>query len=849
MPIKDKNKVQIDITGNEAQLNESLKDSESVIASFGKKITSSFSKIISISNDLKNGVVDTFTRGSQAVIDFTNNLKDSSIAAGSLRSVWQRTQSYLANYILDVREVIILHKDLAKVNQLVDKSTGYSTKSLQIYAEHLEKITKFSAETTKSAMQLIMHFRNIHGDDFLAATRAAQDLATELRTDLNSAAQLVGESLNDPVAALQKLASANIFFTESEEKAVKRAMEANNVLLAQNLILGKLNKSFGGAAKAAGDTFYGKLDRLKNVLHTIGTKIGETVYNRFNQIFNEMYKGSRIFDTIIQKITDWGNITIATIDTLLPKIFDFIGSFKLNFEIIYDWLIDATINTFTVVQTIISHASEIIHELNLFLFSSFSKIWSGIAEIFTVILPKSYQYMAEVFSNVINNIIKGAESFWYKMKLFSIVAFNNISLEIVKFFIKVEKWLIQLGSMLIPWVRSLSIPLRLLFGVTLSDILNKAEKALDDFVDKSKQAYPELFSGYNFENPFKNVDIPDFSESVDDIKASMNLTTEWGKLLDNISNNFGDEFKDNVEKNKKQFNSLINDIKNKAKGQKLLEDPRLKIEQDRRKDDLKKEKGFVSKMVSGLEEFWYKGASEQSKNTSAIKENTAALKNEKKKTPAELKKENVEKKENKAKNADEDKAAKRREQQEKRFNYLRKQGRVKEVLSEEETQKKENEKLDRTHAMQVRLHGMSDKEIKELNELSDKARDGNASTNEIDRMFELNQKEMDRAEKISRMKKKSESGREELIARAKQNRERQELLSGMGSKTNNFAIDKNTKASKASASNRGDSKKELSQDNVKVAMRDANRDLISELRQVTKNTKEAADNLKKIGSA
>lgn len=99
----------------------------------------------------------------------------------------------------------------------------------------------------------LLTFGRISGEEFDRAQQAALDLSTRLGTDLTSATLLVGKALNDPVKGVSALSRAGIQFTADQKAMIASMVEAGDVAGAQAIILGELEKQFGGAAKAARD--------------------------------------------------------------------------------------------------------------------------------------------------------------------------------------------------------------------------------------------------------------------------------------------------------------------------------------------------------------------------------------------------------------------------------------------------------------------------------------------------------------------------------------------------------------------------------------------------------------------
>ena len=124
----------------------------------------------------------------------------------------------------------------------------------------------------------LLTFGNVAGDQFNRAQQAAVDLATRMRMDLQPATLLIGKALNDPIKGLTAMGRAGIQFTEDQKTMIKSMVEAGNVAGAQSIILGELERQFGGAARAAQDT--DPYDRMRDSLNSLSESAGGII-NRF----------------------------------------------------------------------------------------------------------------------------------------------------------------------------------------------------------------------------------------------------------------------------------------------------------------------------------------------------------------------------------------------------------------------------------------------------------------------------------------------------------------------------------------------------------------------------------------
>jgi hypothetical protein len=95
--------------------------------------------------------------------------------------------------------------------------------------------------------------------------------------DLNGAALQVGKALQDPIQGINALRRAGVLFDESQKAQIKNFVETNQLAKAQSLILGELNKEFGGSAEAAALAGTGPWQQLSNTYGDVLEDIGQLI--------------------------------------------------------------------------------------------------------------------------------------------------------------------------------------------------------------------------------------------------------------------------------------------------------------------------------------------------------------------------------------------------------------------------------------------------------------------------------------------------------------------------------------------------------------------------------------------
>jgi hypothetical protein len=167
-------------------------------------------------------------------------------------------------------------KKLAKALGATGEQAGKSHEELAAYARDLEKITNISNETVQGVQALLAPSKGLSGINFDRATKGALDLAAALGGDINSHAERLSKSLQDPVRGMEMLRDAGISFTQEQQDIIKLFAETNQVGAAQGIMLDELESRYLGAADATGDL----TDKVKQAeLHyeNFKERVGEVV--------------------------------------------------------------------------------------------------------------------------------------------------------------------------------------------------------------------------------------------------------------------------------------------------------------------------------------------------------------------------------------------------------------------------------------------------------------------------------------------------------------------------------------------------------------------------------------------
>ena len=175
-------------------------------------------------------------------------------------------------------QVAMAHQDVMAQTTAAIKSTGdasgLSAQQIENLGISLSKVTPFSDDVIQSGENMLLTFTHIGKDVFPTTTQTMLDMAQAMHIGPTQAAMQLGKALDDPAKGLTALTREGVKFSDQEKEQIKTMMAHNNIAGAQKVMLKELQTEFGGSAKAAGQTFGGQLQILKNILEDTKQKIG-----------------------------------------------------------------------------------------------------------------------------------------------------------------------------------------------------------------------------------------------------------------------------------------------------------------------------------------------------------------------------------------------------------------------------------------------------------------------------------------------------------------------------------------------------------------------------------------------
>lgn len=148
---------------------------------------------------------------------------------------------------------------------------------LQKSADKLGKDTLFNEDDFRRGFGLLTSFGNIGVKSYDDVAMAAANVAQVSGTGVSSAFMQLAKALNDPVTNLSALSRSGIQFSEQQKEQIKTMVESGNAAQAQALILGELNKQYGGTALAAAQGAAGVQDTFGEAMYDLQKAVGGVV--------------------------------------------------------------------------------------------------------------------------------------------------------------------------------------------------------------------------------------------------------------------------------------------------------------------------------------------------------------------------------------------------------------------------------------------------------------------------------------------------------------------------------------------------------------------------------------------
>ena len=231
---------------------------------------------------------------------------------------------FLRDQFADSVQIAMQHQDImsqtVKVLQSTHDASGETATAIDSLSESLSKTTYYGEDAIQTGENLLLTFTGIGKDVFPQATKTLLDMAKAMGGDPKSAAIELGKALNDPAQGLTALTRIGVTFTDSQKKAVQQMEAAGNTAGAQKIILGELNREFGGSSDAT-KTFAGQMALLQNSFEDAKQKVGTALLPILSQLSG--FISAQIMPQV-DRFSDWFTVTA------LPAMQSFAGMIQGN---------------------------------------------------------------------------------------------------------------------------------------------------------------------------------------------------------------------------------------------------------------------------------------------------------------------------------------------------------------------------------------------------------------------------------------------------------------------------------------------------------------------------------------
>ena len=178
-------------------------------------------------------------------------------AAGAALGIGAKAFSFLGDSLAEAREAQVIGRRTENVIKTMGNAARVTAEDVGKMAGRLSAVTGIDDEAIQSGSNMLLTFGKIRNyvdgqftGTFDRANALMVDMSAAMGTDMKGSAVQLGKALNDPVKGVSALSRVGVSFTEQQKEQIKTLVESGKTLGAQNIILGEVEKQFGGAAEA-----------------------------------------------------------------------------------------------------------------------------------------------------------------------------------------------------------------------------------------------------------------------------------------------------------------------------------------------------------------------------------------------------------------------------------------------------------------------------------------------------------------------------------------------------------------------------------------------------------------------
>lgn len=231
-----------------------------------------------LSEELKiviSGDPDKFNKALDEVSESTKRLEAGLKSAAEISGIaFAALTATVGELVSAYRDQEIQEQKTAALIRATGGAAQVTAVEVKELAESFSQVSLFSRTAIQASENIILGFSKIGGDVFPKAQKAALDLAAFLGGDLSNAAFVLSKALQEPELGLQALGRVGIKFTQGQQDQIKALAENGQLQKAQALILGEVEKRYGGLAQAQTEGT-GSLILMKNAFEDLSQNLGK----------------------------------------------------------------------------------------------------------------------------------------------------------------------------------------------------------------------------------------------------------------------------------------------------------------------------------------------------------------------------------------------------------------------------------------------------------------------------------------------------------------------------------------------------------------------------------------------
>lgn len=251
--------------------------------------------------------------GSQIGPDIDKSGKRSGIsfgklfAAGAALGIGAKAFSFLGDSLAEAKDAQVVGARTENVIKKMGDAANISADGVANLAGAISAKTGIDDEAIQAGQNLLLTFGNIRNeagqgnDIFNQTTQLMTDMSAAMGTDAKGSAIQLGKALNDPVKGITALSRVGVSFTETQKEQIAGFVESGETMKAQKVILGELERQFGGAAAAMTTPGEKASVAFGNLKEQIGTALLPVVESLSTTFTTKIAPAISTFITEIQK--------------------------------------------------------------------------------------------------------------------------------------------------------------------------------------------------------------------------------------------------------------------------------------------------------------------------------------------------------------------------------------------------------------------------------------------------------------------------------------------------------------------------------------------------------------------